>query len=159
MSHPKDSPIFSECSHYYSTYCVPGIHAQSSAWVQRHLAIFCCCSFILLHYIAVYMALHSVHGPNEDPNPIVDVNETFSEVVAMDRRIFAGEVLAMDMAVKNITDSFTKAGLWKDTVLIFSTGTCSRPALHTDSEREGGGTVFRSQFLSLHLTEVKLDRE
>jgi hypothetical protein len=35
------------------------------------------------------MALHSVHGPNEDPWPLVDVNETFGEVVAYDRRIFA----------------------------------------------------------------------
>ena len=67
------------------------------------------------------MALHSVHGPNEDPNPIVDVNATFGEVVAMDRRIFAGEVLAMDMAVANITAAYKKAGLWKDTVLVFST--------------------------------------
>ena len=37
----------------------------------------------------IYMALHSVHGPNEDPWPLVDVNETFGEVVAYDRRIFA----------------------------------------------------------------------
>lgn len=37
----------------------------------------------------IYMALHSVHGPNEDPFPLVDVNDTFGEVVAYDRRIFA----------------------------------------------------------------------
>jgi hypothetical protein len=61
-----------------------------------------------------------VHGPNEDPFPIVDINSTFGEVVDYGRRTLAGEILAMDMAVKNITDSYQKAGLWKDTVLVFS---------------------------------------
>jgi arylsulfatase B len=32
-----------------------------------------------------------------------------------------GEVLAMDMAVANITDSYKRHGLWEDTVLVFST--------------------------------------
>ena len=55
-----------------------------------------------------------------DPFPMVDVNDTFGEVVAYDRRIFAGEVLAMDMAVANITAAYKRNGLWKDTVLVFS---------------------------------------
>ena len=32
----------------------------------------------------VYMALHSVHGPNEDPFPIVDVNKTFPKIVTFE---------------------------------------------------------------------------
>lgn len=66
----------------------------------------------------VYMALHSVHGPNEDPFPIVDVNETFPEIVDYPRRIFAGMVLALDKAVENITNAYKNAGLWQDTVTV-----------------------------------------
>ena len=66
----------------------------------------------------VYMALHSVHGPNEDPFPIVDVNETFPEIVDYERRIFAGMVLALDEAVENITNAYKKEGLWRDTVTV-----------------------------------------
>ena len=40
----------------------------------------------------MYMAFHSVHGPNEDPYPVVDVNETFPEIVDPARKIFAGMV-------------------------------------------------------------------
>ena len=69
----------------------------------------------------VYLALHSVHGPNEDPYPLVDVNATFPEIVAYDRRIFAGMVLALDMAVANVTQAYKAAGLWADTVVVFST--------------------------------------
>ena len=32
-----------------------------------------------------------------------------------------GEVLAMDMAVANITAAYKRNGLWEDTVLVFST--------------------------------------
>ena len=64
----------------------------------------------------VYVALHSVHGPNEDPFPLVDVNASFPEIVDYERRIFAGMVLALDMAVANITRAFERAGLWRDTV-------------------------------------------
>ena len=60
-------------------------------------------------------------GPNEDPFPLVDVNKTFPEIVDYGRRIFAGMVLALDMAVANITKSYKQAGLWQDTVVVFST--------------------------------------
>ena len=69
----------------------------------------------------MYMAFHSVHGPNEDPYPVVDVNETFPEIVDPARKIFAGMVLALDKAVENITSAYKAAGLWKDTVTVFST--------------------------------------
>ena len=39
----------------------------------------------------------------------------------MNRYKFAGMVTGLDRAVKNITDSFRKYGLWEDTVLIFTT--------------------------------------
>ena len=64
----------------------------------------------------IYVALHSVHGPNEDPFPLINVNATFPQIIEYERRIFAGMVLALDMAVANITHAFEQAGLWRDTV-------------------------------------------
>ena len=52
----------------------------------------------------IYMAFHSVHGPNEDAFPLIDVNETFAEIVDYDRRVFAGMVSMLDQAVANITE-------------------------------------------------------
>ena len=33
-------------------------------------------------------------------------------------------VAALDEAVKNVTESFMKEGLWENTILVFSTGMC-----------------------------------
>ena len=49
----------------------------------------------------MYMAFHSVHGPNEDPYPVVDVNETFPEIVDPARKIFAGMVRPKMFVFKN----------------------------------------------------------
>ena len=51
------------------------------------------------------------HGPNEDAFPLIDVNETFAEVVAYDRRVFAGMVSMLDQAVANITEGGDLASL------------------------------------------------
>jgi len=70
----------------------------------------------------MYLAFQSVHNPYDVPPPsIVDVNATFPAVVEYDRRIYAGMVKALDLAVDAVVSAWKRAGLWGDTVLIFTT--------------------------------------
>ena len=68
----------------------------------------------------LYVPLQSVHAPLEAPQHYIDAyNKTIKD---KSRRKYAGMVSAMDEAVRNIVDSFVKAGLWNDTLLVFTTG-------------------------------------
>lgn len=51
---------------------------------------------------------------------VIDINATFPEIVDYDRRIYAGMVVMLDRAVAQVTSAFKDAGLWQDTVLIFT---------------------------------------
>ena len=46
----------------------------------------------------------------------------YSHIQNKYRRIYAGMVACMDEGIGNITRTMDQLGLWKDTVLIFSTG-------------------------------------
>ena len=73
----------------------------------------------------MYLAFQSVHNPYDDPTasgiPGTDVNKSFPEIADGTRRIYAGMVAALDKAVREVEEAYKSAGLWDDTVLIFTT--------------------------------------
>ncbi|XP_022099657.1 arylsulfatase B-like [Acanthaster planci] len=66
----------------------------------------------------LYLPFQAVHSPLEVPEqymiPYWHIQDKF-------RRIYAGMVACMDEGIGNITQTMDQLGLWKDTVLIFST--------------------------------------
>eukprot|EP00912_Choanoflagellata_sp_UC4_P002485 UC4_evm3s1573 len=70
-----------------------------------------------------YLAFQSVHNPYDVPpeSLIGNVNNTFPEIYEYGRRIYAGMVLALDYAVGNVTNAWKSAGLWDDTIMVFTT--------------------------------------
>ena len=66
----------------------------------------------------LYIALQSVHGPLQVPEKYI---KPYLHIKNENRRIYAGMVAAMDEAIKNITEHLKKAGMWDDTLFIFST--------------------------------------
>ena len=88
----------------------------------------------------LYMPFEAVHGaasctPNcydpfgdllQAPQYYIDQQ---SHIQDMDRRTYAGMVGALDDAVKNITEALKNAGMWNNTVLVFTTDN-GAPAAH-----------------------------
>lgn len=66
----------------------------------------------------IYMAFQSVHGPCEAPQSFID---KYPATMQEGRRTFSGMVSALDEATQNLTSVLTTAGLWEDTLLIFTT--------------------------------------
>lgn len=66
----------------------------------------------------LYMAFQNVHGPVQAPKKYIDKYAFINDTL---RRTYAGMVDIMDEAVGNITEAFKEAGLWDNTVMIFST--------------------------------------
>ena len=73
----------------------------------------------------LYLAFQSVHNPYDDPIasgvPGTDVNRSFPEIVDPTRRIYAGMVAALDAGVAEVVDAYKAAGLWDNTVTVFTT--------------------------------------
>jgi arylsulfatase B/arylsulfatase I/J len=76
----------------------------------------------LFLYIA-WQSVHSVEGPDPEqlkaPQSYIDAFNT--TIPNMQRRVFAAMTTTLDEGVGNITAALKRTGLWKDTLLIFST--------------------------------------
>jgi arylsulfatase A-like enzyme len=68
----------------------------------------------------IYFAAQSVHEPLQAPQEYIDMYPS-NYAGSVQRRTFAAMVTAVDDVVGNITESMNRAGLWAETLLVFST--------------------------------------
>eukprot|EP00038_Savillea_parva_P024452 m.44021 g.44021 ORF g.44021 m.44021 type:complete len:713 (-) comp6481_c0_seq1:101-2239(-) len=67
----------------------------------------------------LYLAYQSVHSPDQAPQYLID---KFNGTIAnAHRQTFAGMVAALDLGVGQVVDTLTSAGIFDDTLLVFST--------------------------------------
>jgi len=67
----------------------------------------------------LYVAFQAVHAPDEAPDAYVRPYKR--SIRTAKRRIYAGMLSALDEAVGNITRRLASAGMWEDTLLVFTT--------------------------------------
>eukprot|EP00756_Hemistasia_phaeocysticola_P024161 Hpha_TRINITY_DN15933_c0_g1::TRINITY_DN15933_c0_g1_i1::g.72909::m.72909/K01135/ARSB; arylsulfatase B len=66
----------------------------------------------------LYLPFQAVHGPLEAPDSYI---AKYANIQDKSRRKYAGMVSALDDAVGQVVQSFRDAGLWDNTLLVFST--------------------------------------
>jgi arylsulfatase B len=68
-----------------------------------------------------------VHSPDEAPQYLID---QFNATVPNDhRRTFAGMVAALDLGVGKVVDALTAAGIFENTIVVFTTDNGGKNAL------------------------------
>ncbi|KAL7560174.1 hypothetical protein ACA910_016603 [Epithemia clementina (nom. ined.)] len=67
-----------------------------------------------------YLAFQAVHCPNEVPQEYIDIYENTTDW-SDERKVYAGMLTAADEAIGDVVEAYKKAGLWEDTLVIFTT--------------------------------------
>lgn len=67
-----------------------------------------------------YLAFQAVHCPNQVPTEYIDRYENYTEWNDQ-RKIYAGMLTAADDAIGQVVNAYKEAGLWQDTLVIFTT--------------------------------------
>ncbi|XP_050413813.2 arylsulfatase J isoform X1 [Patella vulgata] len=89
----------------------------------------------------LYLPYQAPHAPMEVPKKYEDM---YSNIKDVNRRIYAGMVTCMDEGIRNVTHAFKQAGLWDNTILVFTTDNGGSVKNHGSNWplRGGKGTLF-----------------
>ena len=88
----------------------------------------------------VYMPFQNVHEPHQAPQSYID---KYNEVNNTLRRATCAMVTAMDDAVQTVVSGYVRAGLWDDTVLVFTTDNVSNLFIMLDTRIRVSRTSLR----------------
>ena len=88
----------------------------------------------------VYLPFQNVHEPHQAPQSYID---RYSEVNSTLRRATCAMVTAMDDAVETVVSGYVRAGLWDDTVLVFTTDNVSKLFIMLDARIRVSRTSLR----------------
>jgi arylsulfatase A-like enzyme len=72
------------------------------------------------HPLFLYLAFQAVHCPNQVPQEYSDRYENHTEFTDK-RKNYAGMLTAADEGIRNVTQALQAAGMWEDTLVIFTT--------------------------------------
>ncbi|CAH1266654.1 arylsulfatase B-like [Branchiostoma lanceolatum] len=101
----QEKPVFDQ-NGTYSTYLFAKKTSEIISRHDRNKPLF------------LYLPFQAVHSPLQAPVKYIEMNSHINDTR---RRLYAALTSAMDEAVANITIALKQKGLWKNTILIFST--------------------------------------
>ena len=111
---PGCSMVASDLKGVYST---TAFTSAAVAVVEKHAAA---SSSAAASPLFLYLAYQGVHSPAEAPQSYIDAYA--STIADPKRRTFAGMLSAVDEGIGNVTDAFKAAGLWENTIVVFTSG-------------------------------------
>ena len=71
-----------------------------------------------------YFALQAVHGPIQAPERYIDI---YRNIINHKRRDISAMITAMDDAIGDVVQAYKDAGLWENTIVIFSSDNGGKP--------------------------------